>query len=154
MSAPEHLETDTRFPTGPWVGFFLDKRLVGKHWMELHLTFKEGKMIGEGRDRVGKFVVDGTYHTDDGKAYFTKTYVGRHSIQYSGYNEGKGIWGTWELVWPPYHFTGGFHIWPKEMPDPTQPKLTEEAEVPQEVDDYREMIPEKKPELEPVGSFQ
>lgn len=144
----QHLESDPRFPSGPWVGFFLDKRLPGRHGMDLRLTFQDGRMTGEGRDRVGTFVIDGTYHLDDGKAFFSKTYPASHTIRYQGYNEGKGIWGTWELDWPPERFTGGFHIWPKAMPDPSQPKLSEEAEVPQEIDDRES---EKEPELVPMG---
>lgn len=149
MSSAEqqHHESDPRFPSGPWVGFFLDKRIPGKHGMDLHLTFQNGKMRGEGRDRVGTFVIDGTYHLEDGKAYFSKTYPGSHTIRYQGYNEGKGIWGTWELSHPPHRASGGFHIWPKEMPDPSQPTLKEEAEIPQEIDLGEG---EKEPELVPT----
>ena len=55
------LETDPRFPSGRWIGFFLDKRLPGKHQMELLLTFRQGEVTGEGRDKVGKFLVRGRY---------------------------------------------------------------------------------------------
>ena len=42
MSAkePAVLETDPRFPSGPWTGFFLQKLLPGRHVMELRLTFR------------------------------------------------------------------------------------------------------------------
>ncbi len=51
------LETDPRFPSGPWTGFFLQKEIPGKHTMELRLTFRAGSMTGEGRDWVGPFLV-------------------------------------------------------------------------------------------------
>ena len=43
------VESDDRFPSGPWKGFFLQPILPGRHWMELILTFREGVMTGEGR---------------------------------------------------------------------------------------------------------
>ena len=61
-------ETDPRFPSGPWTGFFLQPGTPERHWMELDLTFRDGIMAGAGRDRVGKFAVTGRYHLDDGKA--------------------------------------------------------------------------------------
>lgn len=137
-----NLESDPRFPSGRWTGFFTDKRLPGKHAMDLMLTFSEAKMTGSGRDRVGEFVIDGTYQLADGLCLFVKKYVGKHTVGYRGFNEGKGIWGAWELTMYGIKATGGFHIWPDGMPDPTQPVLDEEAEIPQEIE---------REELEPVG---
>ena len=57
-SIPE-LETDPRFPSGPWTGYFLQRQIPGKHLMELRLTFIKGSMTGEGRDWVGDFVIRG-----------------------------------------------------------------------------------------------
>src|SRR5207248_8159181 len=88
-----HLETDPRFPSGPWVGFFLQKQIPGKHLMELRLNFVQGVMRGEGRDWVGEFVIHGRYDLADGRCYWTKRYRGKHDVFYSGFNEGKGIWG-------------------------------------------------------------
>lgn len=121
------LETDRRFPSGRWIGFFLQKEVPGRHQMELLLTFRAGVLTGEGRDRVGRFLVRGKYDLADGKCYWNKRYVGKHDVHYRGYNEGKGIWGVWtiEPIW-----RGGFHIWPEGMPDPSDPHLTEEAEPP------------------------
>jgi hypothetical protein len=126
------LETDPRFPSGPWTGFFLERPIPGRHRMDLHLTFRHGSLSGEGRDRVGKFIFKGRYSVEDGKCYWTKRYLGKHDVFYQGYNEGKGIWGTWEI--PPDN-TGGFHIWPEAMGDPTQQHLTEEADVPAPVEE-------------------
>ncbi|HEX3151381.1 MAG TPA: hypothetical protein VHR66_25100 [Gemmataceae bacterium] len=138
-------ESDPRFPSGKWVGFYLDKRMPGRHQMELLLTFAVGRMSGEGRDRVGKFTIEGSYEVTDGKCDFVKRYVKRHAVRYHGFNESKGIWGTWEMNWAGATATGGFHIWPEGMGDPTQPTLAEEADVP--VEPFA--IPEGVPELVP-----
>ena len=126
------VETDERFPSGPWTGFFLQPGTPERHWMDLDLVFRDGVMAGAGRDRVGKFSVTGRYHLDNGRAYWSKTYVAQHTIAYTGYNEGKGIWGTWEYQ---SNWRGGFHIWPVAMGDPTQQKLTEAVETPAQVDE-------------------
>src|ERR1700722_20862042 len=119
--SPPDLETDSRFPSGPWVGFFLQKELPGRHYMEMTLTFEQGTMTGEGRDRVGQFIIRGRYTLEDGKCWWTKRYLGKHDVFYQGYNEGKGIWGTWEIppdIYP-VGFHGGFYIWPVGMGDPS-----------------------------------
>lgn len=134
------LETDPRFPSGRWTGFFMDKRLPGKHPMEMLLTFSQGNMTGTGRDWVGPFTIDGAYQTSDGLCVWVKQYTGKHAVGYRGFNEGKGIWGTWELIWLGHTFTGGFHIWPEGMPDPTQPRLAEEADPPVEIES-QELVP-------------
>ena len=146
---PEDLETDPRFPSGPWTGFFLDRRMRGRQKMELRLTFAHGSLTGDGRDRVGQFVIHGRYAVKDGHCHWTKRYLGAHDVFYRGFNEGKGIWGTWEI--PPEQggpVQGGFHIWPEGMPDPTQPHLTEQAALPVAAEQ-----PVKTPqrELAPVG---
>src|SRR4051812_37987332 len=117
MTAPviDDLETDPRFPSGPWTGFFLQKVLPGRHLMEMRLTFRNGELTGEGRDWVGLFHLKGTYSVQDGKCLWTKHYVGRHDVFYDGFNEGRGIWGVWDM--PIYHQRGGFHIWPEGMAD-------------------------------------
>lgn len=127
-----HYETDPRFPSGPWTGFFTQPVLPGRHMMELQLTFRNGSMVGEGRDWVGRFVCTGHYDLADGRCRWTKRYVGRHEVFYKGYNEGKGIWGAWEIPQGPdgQRWTGGFYIWPAGMPDPTQQHLVEEADIP------------------------
>ncbi len=106
------LETDPRFPSGPWTGFFLQRTHPGRHRMELRLTFRNGAMTGEGRDWVGEFLVKGQYNLSDGKCHWSKKYVGKHDVFYQGFNEGKGIWGMWE------------------MGDPTNEHLAAEAELP------------------------
>jgi hypothetical protein len=125
------LEEDHRFPSGPWKGFFLQPELPGRHWMELDLTFRRGLLRGEGRDWVGPFHFRGRYDVETGRCSWTKQYVGRHALYYQGYNEGKGIWGTWEWNRPD-PWRGGFHIWPVAMGDPTRPALAEALELPAE----------------------
>jgi len=62
---------------------------------------------------------------------WTKRYIGKHDVSYRGYNEGKGIWGLWEI---PPTWKGGFHIWPEAMGDPTQQKLAEAIDEPAEAE--------------------
>ncbi len=134
MAAPEafDLESDPRFPSGPWVGFFLQRLVPGRHLMELRLEFRREEITGTGRDWVGSFLVRGRYDLADGRCHWHKRYVGKHDVFYQGFNEGKGIWGTWEIAASKemFHQRGGFHIWPEGMGDPTNSHLTEAADVP------------------------
>ena len=114
-------EPDGRFPSGEWTGFFLQRPSIAGHWMEIRLTFRGGVLRGEGLDLVGAFRMDGHYDIADGRCWWIKRYVGKHDVSYSGYNEGKGIWGVWEIP-PGAH--GGFHIWPAGMDDPTGAALS------------------------------
>ena len=76
--------------------------------MDLILEFQNRIISGEGADGIGAFVIDGHYYPKEGECSWIKTYVGRHSVEYTGYREQKGIWGMWTL----YGTKGGFHIWP------------------------------------------
>jgi hypothetical protein len=116
--------------------------------MELNLSFRQGIMTGEGRDMIGQFLIRGKYKLDDGKCEWTKRYIGKHDVSYQGYNEGKGIWGLWEIA-PAWR--GGFHIWPTAMGDPTSPKLAEEINEPTEVLAELELEKVGVAEAEPVG---
>ncbi|WP_165231897.1 hypothetical protein [Aquisphaera insulae] len=147
---PEPLvETDSRFPSGPWCGFFLMSHSPGKHTMELQLTFRQGVMTGEGRDRIGPFLIKGKYQVEDGQCWWSKRYIGKHDVHYHGYNEGKGIWGLWEI---PPTWKGGFHIWPEAMGDPTQQRLRESIEEPRdEPAETTEAVEEEL--LMPVGAI-
>ncbi len=143
------LETDARFPSGPWQGFFLMAHLPGRHKMELHLTFQQGIMTGEGRDMIGPFLIRGKYNVDDGKCSWSKRYIGKHDVAYHGYNEGKGIWGLWEI---PPTWRGGFHIWPAAMGDPTSPKVARAIDEPAFVEALSESKQAGVTELEPIGA--
>jgi hypothetical protein len=124
---PPAYETDPRFPSGAWTGFYLQKERPGRQWMELDLNFVNGQIRGEGRDPIGNFIVRGLYTLEDGKCHWSKRYVGRHDVAYQGFNEGKGIWGTWEI--PPY-WKGGFHIWPEKYGQSGLPAISEAIEEP------------------------
>jgi len=124
---PPTTEADPRFPSGKWGGFYTCHGFTEKHPMELLLTFANGTMSGEGRDAVGEFLVSGRYHTDNGVCNFRKQYVARHAVEYSGFNEGKGIWGTWEIR---AAAKGGFHIWPEGMTTAGEDALAAEEEIP------------------------
>ena len=108
-------ERDPRFPDGNWTGFFLQYWIPGRHKTDLNLTWHDGVVVGDGRDRVGPFTIKGTYDPATGQCAWTKKYVGKHSIAYRGVNDGRGIWGVWEirLFGGLYQDRGGFHIWPE-----------------------------------------
>lgn len=143
---PPTLETDPRFPSGPWTGFFLQKAIPGRHLMELHLTFRNGALTGEGRDWVGPFILKGSYSLSDGVCYWTKRYLGKHDVFYRGFNEGKGIWGVWEMDVIGGRDQGGFHIWPEGMAVETDRELTEQAPLPP---DFLETLEESEPLVAP-----
>jgi hypothetical protein len=123
----------------------------GRHTMELHLDFRQGVMTGEGRDMIGQFLIRGKYELENGKCIWTKRYIGKHDVAYNGYNEGKGIWGVWEI---PPTWRGGFHIWPTAMGDPTSPRLSESIDEPAQVavDFEPELEKVNVAEPEPVGA--
>lgn len=98
------------FPSGPWTGFY-NYHPGERHRMDLHLTFANGMLTGNGMDDIGQFVFKGRYDAATLECYWTKTYLGAHDVFYRGFREGKGIWGTWETS---LHFHGGFHIWPRQ----------------------------------------
>jgi hypothetical protein len=96
------------FPSGPWVGFYTYSSLARRYLMDLHLLFRGGRIEGEGADGIDFFSISGVYDEQKAECAWQKLYPTRPAVAYSGYREGKGIWGTWSL--PSY--TGGFHIWP------------------------------------------
>ena len=106
---PYRVVTDTLFPSGPWTGFY-NYRPGDRHRMDLHLSFTNGNMTGDGNDDIGRFLIKGRYDAANRECHWTKTYVGRHDVFYRGFREGKGIWGTWEIQ---QFSRGGFHIWPR-----------------------------------------
>jgi hypothetical protein len=148
MKPADDLETDARFPSGPWVGFFLQKfPPLGRQMMEMRLTFRNGVLEGEGRDLLGPFLFAGRYSVADGRCHWIKRYLRRHDVFYEGFNEGKGIWGTWEI--PPSQYVavlrGGFHIWPEGMADPSEPELSASANVPAEEEGVHFIDPMEEP---------
>lgn len=133
------VETDPRFPSGRWTGFWI-QRLTGRGHMGLVLRFGEGIVQGEGSDLVGDFAMSGTYDLKTGKVSLLKTYHGAHSVRYEGQNEGDGLW-----IWGLWHIgidRGGFHIWPEGEEDPTRRRLRAEKQTPVEKRQVR-LVPEE-----------
>ena len=124
------LEADPRFPSGEWKGFYLQRGVAGRQWMALALEFSEGRVLGEGRDSVGEFLLRGVYELKQGRCALTKTYPGSHEVAYEATNEGDGrwLWGVWHI----HTESGGFHLWPKEEEDPTGKRTAASKQTPTE----------------------
>lgn len=117
------LETDERFPSGPWIGYYQQWNTQARQ--RLVLSFKPdgtapvedgpahaGKITGGGRDPGGQFFVIGTYHTGSGKVELRKVYP-EHQVEYSGIHNGDGIEGNWVIRYAMIPDDRGiFHIWP------------------------------------------
>jgi hypothetical protein len=104
------LETDERFPSGPWIGYYHQGSLQSRQ--RLALTFKNGQITGTGRDPAGTFGVRGAYTTSSGRCSLTKSYE-THRIEYQGQADGDGIGGGWTLTLQGLLLDAGhFRIWP------------------------------------------
>jgi len=115
--------SNPNYPSGQWVGFFTYSDSSQRHLMDLLLSFRNGVITGQGADGIGYFSITGSYNATAGECDWVKTYLGRHSVAYTGFREGKGIWGTWTLD----DLKGGFHIWPLTDGPPLE-KLKKEIE--------------------------
>jgi hypothetical protein len=111
------VEGDPRFPSGAWTGFYLQWWMPGRHMMAIDLTFARGRLEASGSDFVGPFTFEGDYNPVDGECRWSKVYLGRHQVSYTGINEGEGICGIWEIrqLGGLYRDQGVFHIWPRGM---------------------------------------
>jgi|GEM_PF-2664185 len=105
-------ETDGRFPSGQWVGHFVQLGLTTKQSM--FLSFCAALLDGSGTDRVGPFTITGTYRVDSGRVSFCKKYLGQHTVCYDGSAELQhGVWGLWSLDDDGRRSErGGFQLWP------------------------------------------
>lgn len=126
---PPANETDPRFPSGGWTGFWLQRHYTGRQYMRLHLAFAGGRLAGAGSDVIGDFAIAGTYDLKTGGCKFIKSYTGQHSVEYEGCNQNDGmwVWGLWRIRTLD---SGGFHIWPVGEEDPTTKRLRSEADLP------------------------
>ncbi len=83
------------------------------------LTFKDGYISGEGKDNIDRFSISGSYSPETGECKFTKWYdrpffdLSTAPVSYRGFNQGRFIWGTWDITTPNEHADGGFKIWPE-----------------------------------------
>src|SRR2546422_5955954 len=116
------------FPSGPWTGFY-NYGPGDRHRMQLHLAFANGSMTGDGNDDIGRFLIKGRYDAQTKECHWTKTYVGAHDVFYRGFREGKGIWGTWEILADNH---GGFHIWPRAAGESDEDTEKSQKEEPTE----------------------
>jgi hypothetical protein len=128
---PAGVEQDPRFPSGPWAGFFLQHCLPGRRPTRLHLSCRGGRLFGTGGDEVGAYTVDGHYDLATGRCEWVKQYVGKHAVAYRGVNDGRGIWGVWEIrqLGGLYVDRGGFHLWPEGTDVSEESERTEQAVV-------------------------
>ena len=108
------VESDARFPSGPWSGFYL--QYDHRQGKRVDLEFANGRVSGLGGDPVGPFTVRGGYELERGTLHWHKTYPGRaYTVFYRGYAERDAedrvtVWGTWEIPGQPHR--GGFQLWP------------------------------------------
>ena len=80
----------------------------------LELTFAGGVVRGGGWDDLGEFAIKGCYEPDTREVRWTKRYESGRVVQFRGFREGEGIWGTWN---GPDVERAGFHIWPLADPE-------------------------------------
>jgi hypothetical protein len=97
--------------------------------MRLRLVFSpDGNIHGEGVDDVGAFTIGGLFNGATSEANWTKAYVGRHKVQYSGIYSQRTICGDWTLT----RVTGGFWIWPGTDTESEKAATQTDQEVPVE----------------------
>lgn len=134
------LETDERFVSGRWRGFWVQDPARSR--TDMNLEFSGGHISGEGYDWVGAFVIRGTYELESGKVSWTKSYLGAHCVKYDGYAEVKnGIWGLWNITGLD---KGGFQIWPDAEKTRARERRVE-AERPQRVEIDWQGVSERTP---------
>jgi len=98
--------------------------------MKLDLLFsQDGKIIGDGSDDVGAFLINGVFDSTTLEVRWTKGYMGQHRVEYLGVYNQRSIAGSWNLN----RLTGGFRIWPGESADAEEATTAEELEQPEEL---------------------
>ncbi len=119
------------FPSGAWEGFYIYHMGpdASQHKMSFSLNFKEGIILGSGRDNVGGFSWRGTYDQEKLNCEMVKSYA-THTVDYHGRVDENGIWGIWNIGF----YKGGFHIWPKS---------NEENEAQEEVIEKEKVLSKK-----------
>ena len=124
----KNLETDDRFPSGPWTGYYHQWGVQSRQ--RLGLTFAGGAISGVGRDPAGEFSIRGSYDPDSGKVSLAKVYT-THTVEYDGHADGDGIAGRWCIN---YSFgiadRGEFRIWPDANALAEHERLKAEEPVP------------------------
>ncbi len=111
------LESDSRFPSGEWNGFFIQPGSRQRFVMEMFLEFCDARMSGGGDDIVGKFTISGRYDLETGRCSWAKQYVGQHCVDYGGVSREQGIVGGWTIQGAAPGWQGPFFIWPRALGD-------------------------------------
>ncbi|MFN3168760.1 MAG: hypothetical protein ACE37H_17015 [Phycisphaeraceae bacterium] len=101
-------ETDKRFPSGLWMGYWMQGYIKGR--MRLTLEFSGGKITGEGTDPVGLFDMKGIYSLKHNMVSMVKRYRGAHSVGYVGGAADGGLNGTWQILRIPQ--IDEWRLWP------------------------------------------
>lgn len=122
------LEANSRFPSGKWTGFFLQRLWRTRCIMNLEMTFHDGQLKATGADWVGPFTFAGNYDAADGSCRWTKQYIGKHRVLYEGKHDGRGIWGVWQIRLLGLCVDQGvFHLWPGEAEPTSDTERSERA---------------------------
>ena len=130
MSTPDPVrapETDERFPSGPWFGYYHQWGIQARQ--RLRLEFAGGTVSGGGRDPGGDFAVRGVYSVEAGTVSLIKTYAA-HRVEYAGQANGDGIGGDWAIRYEHTTDRGIFRIWPDDLAMSEKPRLKAEEPVP------------------------
>jgi hypothetical protein len=113
-------------PSGRWTGYYLYGHCGPRHRMTLTLAFRvNGAIDGEGLDDIAPFLIRGGFDVGTKRAFWTKQYVGMHTVEYSGLYCQRAICGDWAIMGD----TGGFWIWPESEPEWEQ--AVEDVEIAQ-----------------------
>jgi hypothetical protein len=102
-------ETDPRFPSGRWKGYYIQWGMRG--WQDLTLQFADGKIEGTATDKGGEAEIFGTYDLTSGIVSLVKIYY-YHKVEYRGETRDKGIRGGFMIRYPLAIDAGEFYIWP------------------------------------------
>ena len=89
------LETDKRYPSGLWIGYWMQGFIFRREQMTL--TFSGGKVTGDGSDSLGAFRISGCYCVDTGAVSLRKTYDKCPDVSHAGETGEFCIYGTRQI---------------------------------------------------------
>jgi hypothetical protein len=110
---------DLRTLSGPWKGFFVQRKRRGM--MRCHLSFAGNQLAGTGDDADGIFQFEGEYFAEHHRVFLDKRYPDL-TVHYDGRWDGLIIAGTWSFMMmsvteegTELHTAHGvFELWPEE----------------------------------------